>query len=202
MSKDSWGERNPHPVPAGFGSYNKPSYSKRNRIARATWQVVYTLLFLTTPRPLHKWRVFLLSIFGAKLGRGCCIYPTAKIWAPWNLSCGDSVAVGDGANIYNPARVTLDSHCIISEGAFLCAATHDPNDFNFRLYSKPIFVGSYAWVGARSNILPGVTVGQGAVLGLGSTATKDLQPWCIYVGSPARMISRRTLPTQVEQADG
>lgn len=171
--------------------YLKPSFSVRNRVARLIWGVVQTTLFRLSPRPLHAWRAALLRAFGAKLGRGCHIYPGARIWAPWNLECEDVVAIADGAVVYNPAHIFLGSHATVSQEAYLCGATHDYRDAAFPMISRPIRVERYAWVCARSMVQPGITVGEGAVLGLGSVATRDLEPWTVYAGLPARRIKSR-----------
>ncbi len=171
--------------------YLVPAFSFRNRLLRLGWGIVYACLFRPSPRPFHAWRRFLLRNFGAKLGKGCHIYPSVRIWAPWNLVCGDVVAVADEAIIYNPSPITLGSHATISQQAYLCGATHDYEVPEFPLISSPISVGAYAWVCARATVQPGVTVAEGAVLALGSIATRNLEPWSVYAGIPARKIKDR-----------
>lgn len=162
-----------------------------NKLARAFWNIVYVLLFRTSPRPFHAWRAALLRLFGAKLGAGCHIYPRARIWAPWLLQCEDVVAIADEAIIYNPSMVILGSHSTISQQAYLCGATHDYDDPAFPMISAPITLGPYSWVCARSTVQMGVTIAEGAVLGLGAIATKDLEPWSVYAGIPARKVKER-----------
>lgn len=171
--------------------YIKPSFSLRNRIGRFAWNIVYIILFRLSPRSIHVWRVFLLRCFGAKLGEGCNIYPKAVIWAPWNLICEDVVAIADDATIYNPSIVKLGSHCIISQQAYICGASHDYDDSNFSLITAPITLGAYSWICARATVQMGVTIGEGAILGLGGIATRNLDPWSIYIGIPARKIKER-----------
>jgi putative colanic acid biosynthesis acetyltransferase WcaF len=129
--------------------------------------------------------------FGAKLGVNCHVYPAASIWAPWNLICEDAVGIADGAVIYNPAPIRLGSHCVISQQAYLCGATHDFDDPAFPMRSLPIRVGAYAWICARATVCAGRHVGDGAVLGLGAIATRDLEPWTVYAGNPARALRVR-----------
>jgi putative colanic acid biosynthesis acetyltransferase WcaF len=179
-----------NPIPRG-DPFLRPSVSLRNRVARLAWTAVYTLLFRPSPRPMHAWRSALLRLFGAKLGANCHIYPRARIWAPWNLVCEDVVAIADDAEIYNPATVTLRSHSIVSQQAYLCGASHDYDDPAFPMVWMPITVGRYAWIGARATVQMGIGVGDGAILGLGSVATRDLQPWTVYGGVPARRIGER-----------
>ena len=133
----------------------------------------------------------MLRCFGAKLGRNCHIYPGCRIWAPWNLRCEDGAAIADGAVIYNAAVVHLGVHAIVSQQAYLCTATHDIDDPAFPMISSPISIGRYAWVCARACVLPGVTVHDGAVLGLGAVAGRSLEAWQVYAGNPARRIRQR-----------
>ena len=178
--------------------YKRAAFPVSNRLRRFMWNLCWLLLFRPSPRPFHAWRSALLRVFGARLGPGCHIYPGAKIWAPWNLSAADSVAIADGAEIYNPAPMIFGSHAIISQGAYLCGATHDYNQPDFPLLAFTTQIGAYAWVCARAIVSPGVSLGDGAILGLGSIATRSLESWSVYAGSPARRIKDRARSTAAE----
>ena len=178
--------------------YLQPSFPLTNRAGRFAWSLCWRVLFRPSPRPLHAWRALLLRCFGARLGPHCHIYPRARIWAPWNLECADAVSIADEAEIYNPSRISLGSHAIVSQQAYVCGATHDYNDPSFPLISFPMTIGSWAWICARASIAPGVNVGAGAVLGLGSVATHDLACWTVYAGVPARAIKQRTMHEQAK----
>lgn len=180
------------PVSPFADPYLGPSKSLRNRAGRFLWGLAWLLLVRPTPRPMHRWRAFVLRRFGATLGPNCRIYAGARIWAPWNLVCEDAVAIADGAVLYNAATMRLASHAIVSQDAYLCGSTHDCDDPAFPMIDKPISLGRYAWICARAVVGPGVQVGDGAVLGLCSLATKDLAPWTVYAGLPARAIRSRT----------
>jgi putative colanic acid biosynthesis acetyltransferase WcaF len=171
--------------------YLRPAFSFRDRLRRLNWNICWSLLYRTSPRPLHSWRSFLLRLFGATMGANCHFYPRSKVWAPWNLICADQVTAGDGAEIYNPAPVTLGSHAILSQDAYVCAATHDYDDPVFPLIAYAMNIGAYAWVCARASVAPGVNVGEGAVLGLGSVATRTLDAWTVYAGVPAVKVKER-----------
>lgn len=177
----------------GENPYSRASFSLGNRLARLLWQCVYLLFYRFSPRPLHGWRAMLLRMFGAKLGPGCHFYPSGKVWAPWNLVCEDCCTLGSDAEIYNPSLIYLESHCVISQQAFVCGATHDYNDPEFPMISYPMRLGAYSWICARASVSPGVKVGEGAVLGLGSVAARDLAPWTVYSGVPAVEIKRRQM---------
>jgi putative colanic acid biosynthesis acetyltransferase WcaF len=149
------------------------------------------LFYRLSPRPLHAWRAMLLRLFGARLGPDCHFYPRSKVWAPWNLVCADHVAAADGVEIYNPSPMQIDSHVILSQDAYLCGATHDYNDPEFPLLAYRMHIEQFAWICARASVAPGVHVGEGAVLGLGSIATRDLAPWTVYSGNPAAALRER-----------
>ena len=171
--------------------YLRPSFSLWNRMRRGLWNMCWLVLYRPSPRPLHWWRSMLLRIFGAKMGPSCHFYPGSKVWAPWNLRCADQVTLADGAEIYNPALIHMGSHAILSQGAYVCGATHDFDSPAFPLLAYSAQIGPYAWVCARASVCPGVNIGEGAVLGLGSVASRDLDPWTVYVGSPARKVKER-----------
>jgi putative colanic acid biosynthesis acetyltransferase WcaF len=173
-------------------AYTRPAFTLRNRLRRLLWNITWLLLYRFSPRPFHAWRAMLLRLFGATLGPDCHFYPRSKVWAPWNLLCADHVAAADGVEIYNPSPIHIATHVILSQDCFLCGATHDYNDPNFPLIAFRMTIDPYAWICARASVAPGVHVGEGAVLGLGSIATRDLDPWTVYSGNPALPIRPRT----------
>jgi putative colanic acid biosynthesis acetyltransferase WcaF len=186
-------ERTVHNIAASAeeNPYHRASFSLKYRLVRLLWQTVWVLLYRTSPRPMHAWRAMLLRLFGAKMGPGCHFYPSGKVWAPWNLTCEDCCTLADHAEIYNPSPIYLESHCIVSQQAFLCGASHDYNDPAFPMISYGMRLGAYSWICARASVSPGVNVGEGAVLGLGSVAYSDLEPWTVYSGVPAVMVKKR-----------
>ena len=180
--------------------YLRPAFSLTNRLQRLVWGIVWLLLYRPSPRPFHAWRSMLLRLFGAKMGPNCHFYPASRVYSPWNLVCDDQVTAGDGAEIYNPSPIKLGSHAILSQGCYVCGATHDFDDPAFPLLSYAMEIGPYAWICARACVGPGVTVGEGAVLGLASVATRSLEPWTVYGGSPAVRIRERKRTVEIPQA--
>jgi putative colanic acid biosynthesis acetyltransferase WcaF len=174
-------------------AFTDASFCLANRVARAVWAAVYCLLFRPSLRPLHAWRSFLLRLFGARLGRKCHIYPRAVIWAPWNLVCGDQVGVADGATLYNQAPITLGDRVVVSQGAYLCTGSHDYTRWGFPLFTKPIIVGSHSWLAAECFVHPGVTIGEGTVVGARSVVVKDLPEWRVCAGHPCVPLKPRIL---------
>jgi len=164
----------------------------RNKLARVVWGVTWRLLFRPSPKLMHGWRRFLLRCFGARIGVGAHPYPTAWVWAPWNLEMGDNSCLADGVDCYSVALIQLGRSSLVSQRAFLCGATHDYTDPAFPLVPKPITIADGAWVAAEAFIGPGVTVGEGAVVGARACVTQDVEPWTVVVGNPARMVKRLT----------
>lgn len=171
--------------------YLRPAFPVADRLRRACWELIWLVLCRLSPRPFFGWRAFWLRVFGAKLGQKCHVYPSAQIWAPWRLEMDDVACLGEGVEVYNPGGLRLGSHAIVSQGAYLCGATHNVNDPAFTFVAKPIELRAYAWVCARAVVLPGVVLGEGAVLGAGAVAAKSLDAWTIYGGNPAKPISTR-----------
>ena len=176
---------------AAADPYLRPAFSRADRLRRLSWSIVWILLYRTSPRPFHSWRSMLLRMHGARMGADCHFYPASRVWAPWNLICADQVTAADRSEIYNPAVIRLEGHAILSQEAFICGATHDYDDPGFPLIAFEMRIGAYAWVCARASVAPGVNLGDGAVLGLGSVATRDLEAWSVYAGVPAIKIKDR-----------
>ena len=135
----------------------------------------------------------MLRCFGAKVGHSVHVYPTTTIYFPWNLEAGDEAAIGERALIYNLGRVTLGARVTVSHGAHICAGTHDHTKPDFPLLRPPIIIGPEAWICADAFVGPGVTIGEGAIVGARAVAVKDVRPWSIVIGNPAREIKRREI---------
>jgi putative colanic acid biosynthesis acetyltransferase WcaF len=177
----------------GNDPYRQPSFSLGHRARRAIWGMAYLLLFRPSPRPLHRWRAFLLRAFGARIGQGCHVYPAAKVWAPWNLRLGNFVGIGDGANLYSMDIIDIGDYAVVSQGAYLCGGTHDYNSANFQLVVRPIVIGAHAWICAEAFLHPGTLVPEGAVIGARAVAKGALpDAWSVYAGHPCRKVGERT----------
>lgn len=169
-------------------------HSLHSKMKRALWNVVWVLLFRPTPRGvLYGWRRFLLRCFGARIGRGVNVLPSCRIWQPWKLSMDDYSCLSERVDCYSVDQITIGTQVVVSQGAFLCCASHDITSPTMELTYRPITIGPEAWIAARAFIGPGVTIGEGAVVGACAVVTKDVAPWTVVVGNPARMIKRRVI---------
>lgn len=173
-------------------TYTGPSFSLGNRLLRVVWQLVYTLFFRYSPRPFHEWRSVLLRLFGAKVGKGVHVYPSVKIWAPWNLELNDYAGVGGGAILYSQGKISIGYKAIISQGVHVCTGTHDYTKDGQPLYTMPIVIGPNVWVAAEAFIHPGVVIGEGAVIGARSVVTKSMPEWMVCSGFPCKPLKERT----------
>ncbi len=180
--------------------YTQPSFTYKNRLYRLLWSLVYIALFRFSPRPLHFWRSFLLRCFGAKIGSHCHVYPSVKIWAPWNLSMADYSCMGDNVNCYSMAQVSLGFKAIISQGTSLCTGSHDYESLNFQLFALPISIGAKVWICSESFICPGVSVGEGSVVGARSVVTKNIPSWTVCAGNPCKSIKPRLVKTNEDSS--
>ena len=167
--------------------------SLSNKLARALWNLIWLLLFRPSPFPCHVWRRFLLRSFGAKVGRGAHPYPSARVWAPWNLIMSDESCLGHYVDCYCVDLVYLGPRVTVSQYSYLCTASHDYSLRKMRLITAPIRIEADAWVAADVFVGPGITIGEGAVVGARSTVTRDVSPWTVVAGSPPKVIGPREL---------
>lgn len=170
-----------------INTHTGPSFSLRNRAGRVVWSVVYIFLFRTSPKPFHGWRNMLLRCFGAKIGKGAHIYPSVKIWAPWNLEIAEQAGVGNNAILYSQGKIYIGKKTVISQGAHLCAGTHNYDKPGFPLMTMPIVIGDDVWIAAEAFIHPGVTIYNGAVIGARSVVNKNIPEWMICAGNPCNL---------------
>lgn len=181
------------PRRGGVHLVRRPPPSIANKLSRAAWGVVRVLLFRPTPAPLHAWRRFLLRSFGARIGDRVAVYPSAIIWAPWNLTIEEGATIGGDAIVYNVDRITIGKYGIISQGAHLCTASHAHDSANFELVTAPIHIEEDAWVAAEAFVGPGVTISKAAVVGARAVVVRNVDERAIVVGNPARVIGRRAI---------
>jgi putative colanic acid biosynthesis acetyltransferase WcaF len=168
-------------------------YTTGEQIRRILWGFG-ELLFRFSPRPCFGWRRFILRCFGAQIGTHMNTYPSTRIYFPWKLEVGNWSAIGEDALIYNLGKVTIGSRATVSHRAHLCAGTHDYRKADLPLLKPPIVIEDQVWICADAFVGPGVTVGKGAVVGARAVVVKDVGPWDVVAGNPARFVKKRTMP--------
>lgn len=167
-------------------------YSRWELFRRILWGFGQIFFYLS-PRPCFGWRRLVLRCFGAKIGVEVNTYPSTRIHFPWNLKVGDWSAIGEEAFIYNLGPVSLGEKVTVSHRVQLCAGTHDYTRPDLPLLKPPIVIQDQAWVCADAFVGPGVTVGEGAIVGARAVVTKNVAPWSIVAGNPAKPIKQRIL---------
>ena len=172
-------------------TFTGPSFSLKNRISRVVWGFVNVLFFKYSPKPFFAWRSFLLRMFGARVGKGVHVYPGVKIWAPWNLELGDECGIANGVNLYSQGKISISRRAVVSQGSHLVAGTHDYTKPGYPLLTFPIHIGEYVWIAADTFIHPGVTIGEGCVIGARAVVTKDMPEWTVCAGHPCKPIKTR-----------
>ena len=166
----------------------------RNIFTRIVWSMVWIVAAKWMPRFFfNRWRALLLRMFGAKIGKSCRLTGSMEVWIPSRLRMGSFVWIDRNVYLYDVDRITIGDNAIISDGAYICTASHDITQGNFPLTTEPVTIGAGAWIAAHAKILPGITIGEGAVVGAGAVVTRDVEPWTVVAGNPARFIKKRVV---------
>lgn len=172
--------------------YRQEGYSRgRSGPVVLLWWLVQATLFRCSPQPMYGFRRFLLRLFGARVGKGVKVRPTALFTYPWNVSIGDHSWIGDRAELYSLGAIAIGKHCVVSQRSYLCTGSHDAADAAFSLIVRPIAVEDGAWVASDVFVYPGVTVGTMAVAAARSTVLRDIPAGEVHAGTPAKFVKAR-----------
>ena len=167
----------------------------RTKLMRTIWNIVSAVLFRPFVTGLfRRWRIMLLRSFGAEIDMSANVYASAKIWAPWNLQMERGSCLGPDVICYNQDIIRLEEGAIVSQHVYLCTASHDISNINKRpLVTAPIVIKKKAWVAADSFVGMGVTIGEYAVIGARACVYKDVEPYCVMGGNPAKLLKIRDI---------
>lgn len=172
----------------------KNDLSRVHQIKRYVWTIVWILFARPFPRSIgNGWRIFLLKLFGAQLHKNVVVYPSVKIYAPWNLEMHDYSCLAPEVDCYNVDRIIIGANTTVSQKSYLCTASHDVTISSNPLIHAPIIIEDQVWIGASAFIGMGVNIGQGAVVGATASVYKNVEPWTIVGGNPAKVIKKRNL---------
>lgn len=177
-----------------LGNYKNPEYNHgAGAVKRLVWHL-FSKAFVHSQFPLPVgFKVRLLKLFGANMGKDVVIKPNVNIKYPWFLEVGDHVWIGEDVWIDNLVKVKIGNSVCLSQGCMLLTGNHDFSKSTFDLITGEINLEEGAWIGAKSVVCPGVTVGSHAVLSVSSVASKRMEPYSIYRGNPAELIKKRTV---------
>ncbi|MCJ8210227.1 hypothetical protein MUY27_10935 [Mucilaginibacter sp. RS28] len=166
--------------------YDSP-WTVGQRMKMLLWEYVWVIFCSWTPKPLNPWRLFWLKMFGANIYGKPFVHQRARIQIPWNLTMHHLAAVGDRTNIYSLGPIVIHEAATVAQEAYICTGTHAFDRPEKNLITVPIIIESNAFIGARAFILPGVTIGNSAIVGACSVVTKNVAPNTIVRGNPARV---------------
>tara|TARA_B100001093_G_scaffold489297_1_gene527332 strand:+ start:115 stop:666 length:552 start_codon:yes stop_codon:yes gene_type:complete len=176
-----------------LSKYNNSHFRHGNFIIRIVWFIINISVFKSSLFPFNFIKVYLLKIFGAKIGKRVIIKPNINIKYPWNLIIGNHVWIGENVWIDSLDKVTIKDHSCISQGAMLLCGNHNYSSSSFDLITEPIILEEGVWIGAKSIVSPGIKALSHSVLSAGSVATKNLDAFSIYQGNPAIKIRDRVI---------
>lgn len=165
------------------------AYKLKSRL----WGLTNATLFRWSLFFMRKYRVAILKLFGAKIDWSCSVDRTATIVDPWNLSMGRMSSIGEYACIRCRGKVTIGENCCIGRDVYLLSASHDISSPTFDMISAPINIEDNVWIATRSTVGKGVTIGKGAVIAAESNVVKDVEPWTVVGGNPAKPIKKRVI---------
>lgn len=173
-------------------AYSSPWDSKQ-RLKLLVWEYAWLLFCSWTPKPANPWRIFWLRLFGATIYGTPFVHQRARIQIPWNLTLHDHACLGDRANAYSLGKIEIHEHATVAQEAYLCTGTHAFNEPAMNLITAPITIGAYSFIGARAFIMPGVVIGNNAIVGACSVVTKDVSTHSIVAGNPAQVVNNRNI---------
>ena len=166
-------------------NYKSANYDRgRSNWLVIIWWLVQAIAFPLSLHNFNNFRCWLLRLFGAKIGQGVVIRPTARFTYPWKISIGDYSWIGDNVVFYSIDRIAIGCHTVISQKSYLCTASHDFCHPNFLTTTSPIQVGNGAWIATDCFVAPGVTIGANAVIGARSSVFRDIPQQQVAWGSP------------------
>lgn len=165
------------------------AYKLKSRL----WNLINATLFRWSFFFMRRYRVAILKLFGAKIDWSCSIDRTATIIDPWNLSMDKMASIGEFACIRCRGQVKIGVKSCIGRDVYLLSASHDVSSPTFDMIMAPIEIGNNVWIATRSTIGKGVTIGDGAVIAAESNVVKDVEPWIIVGGNPAKPIKKRII---------
>jgi acetyltransferase-like isoleucine patch superfamily enzyme len=129
--------------------------------------------------------------FGISIGENSVIYNSCHIRSPRNITIGEDTSIGDRCILDGRFGLTIGNSVNLSTGAWIWTLQHDPNDPEFGVKGGHVVIEDYVWISSRTSILPGVTIGRGAIVATGAVVTKSVEPFAIVGGVPAQKIGER-----------
>lgn len=141
--------------------------------------------------PSHVIRKVIYRSAGICIGKGSTIHMWANFFQPGNISIGADTIIGDHVFLDGRKKIVIGSHTDIASEVMIYNSEHDLESNAFQAKTEPVVIGDYVFIGPRAIILPGIRVGNGAVVAAGAVVTKDVDDFKIVAGVPAKVIGER-----------
>jgi putative colanic acid biosynthesis acetyltransferase WcaF len=171
----------------------KINYPAWDYVVRLLWRIVWTTVWKLLWSKIYWLRPLVLKMFGAYIPLKCQFFGSTRIERPYDLKIGEYTSIGRRVELYNLGHLEIGSHTVLSQDVYVCGGTHDYTKPDMPLVKKDIKIGSGVWICAGAFIMPGVTIGDGAVVAANSVVTKDVEPWTVVGGNPAKFIKKREI---------
>lgn len=167
----------------------------RLRHGLSVWRLSVSELVLNDVTPVilsrHVRRFIYTRLYKARIGKDVHMYRTLELRSPRNLVIEGKNSIGKNVMLDARRGLRIGEGCVIASGVLVWTLHHDYNSEDFHVTGAPVTIGAYSWICSRSVILPGVTIGRGAVIASGAVVTKDVPPYAVVGGIPAKVIGHR-----------
>lgn len=170
-------------VPKGFRG--------KSKITVQIWWIVEKTLFSMSPQFFYGWRRFLLRLFGAKIGKGVLIRPSARFTYPWKVTIGANTWIGEQTILYSLGEIVIGKDVAVAHGVYFNTGLHDYTKKEFPIMFDKIIVEDECWITNDVYIAPGVKIGKGCVIGARSSVYKSTSKGWVCYGNPSKPVKLR-----------
>lgn len=174
------------------------NFRGRSALVVQLWWLVQATLFHSSPQFAYGFRRWLLRCFGATVGAGAVIRPTVTVTYPWKVTIGAQAWIGDDVVLYSLGDIEIGANAVVSQRSYLCAADHDYKQQDFPIRARKVTIGPEAWLAADVFVAPGVTIGQGSVIGARSSVFADMPADMVCFGYPCKPVKPRAMTVRKE----
>ena len=164
-----------------------------DKIYRLLWRIVSLFFFKPFSLPFFNgYRITLLKLFGARIGKNSIVHSSVNIPSPRNLIMGMHSTLGPEVKLHI-GKTIIGNKVTVSQRTYLCSATHDINSLNLPFIAGKIWIKDFAWIAAEVFVMNNITIGEGAIVGARAAVFKDVEDWCVVGGNPAKLINKRII---------
>jgi putative colanic acid biosynthesis acetyltransferase WcaF len=165
----------------------------RKRLGLIAGSLEVVSIHLASFVPSNSFRIFVLRLCGAHIGRNCAVHHGLQVRAPRKLHLGDDCFIAENVVLDARGGLTIGAHVSVNSGAQIWTAQHDWRSPSFAYTSSPVTIGDRAWISARATVLPGLKIGDGSVVAAGAVVSRDVDEWTLVGGVPAKKLAARPI---------